>query len=145
MTETSFDIHFRGWKDRYHIKTLKAEPVAVVNKWDMDRYEYNVSYKKDGERDQFKFYGSHDDYIHNRKNANKKDLFYMIQARLSDAIDYTEFTIDEFIREFDYDCTEGHRIYNLLRDAYKEVILIWEKDDILLKALNELRDIEKFI
>lgn len=139
-------LRFRAFKDKYHIKALKAVKTEVVYKWDYPRWEYIVSYRVNGHLDEFKFYKSYDDYINNRVNVTQEDLFYMLMARLDEAVSYENCpTFCDFCSEFGYDledCEESYKTFKALQEANRQVVNAWKDIDQVFNAVNMLQDIE---
>lgn len=142
-----FDLDFRAFKSLYRITALKAEYDNIVYMWKMERPHWIVSYKKDGNLDQFDFYGSYQDYLDGKYRAKTVDLFYMIKARLDDAITAINCpTLCDFLSEFGYDldresCQDTLETFENLRKAKREVLNIWDEDE-LFKAINRMQVLE---
>lgn len=146
MAQSTFSLHFRGWKDRHHIKKLKAELEDEGSFEGRAYYIYNISYEKDGLKDCFQYGDSHINWKKGKQDLKEWDLFLAIMYRLQDA----EIAINtpnpcDYIKEFGYDdCCEGYKSFKVCKKAKEKLIKLFGTEDSIIQAVEELRKIEDY-
>lgn len=147
MADTTFSLHFRGWKDRNKIRNVKYEIENEATLLDRPVYTFEIYYSKENKKDRFTFYDSHANWKVQKQNLTEQDLFYAIMSRLQDAEDIINNpTLCDFIQMFEYtDCCEGIKVYKACLKAKEELVKIWGSTDNIIKAVEELRAIEDYL
>jgi len=146
MAQSTFSLHFRGWKDRHHIKELKAELEDEGNFEGRAYYIYNVSFKKDGLKNCFQFGDNHINWKKGKQELKESDLFLAIMYHMQNAeIAINTQNLCDYIKEMGYtDCCEGYKSFKVCKTAKEELLKLFGTEDSIIKAVEELRRIEDY-
>jgi hypothetical protein len=120
---------------KYKLK-IEVKKIEQVKKWQEMRFGYDIEIYniKNNTKKNFNFFGSVCDFKQNNKNI---DFIIFLDCITAEAF-YYDYSLEDFLKEFDYSLTEGTSILKQCKETYKKLLNIFETNENLINFRNKL-------
>lgn len=120
---------------KYKLK-IEVKKIETVKKWQGLRFCYNIEMTntKNNTKEMFKFFGSVCDFKQRNKNINFVKFLDCITA---DAF-YYDYSLEDFLKEFDYSLIEGKNILKQCKKTYKNLLNIFETNENIINFRDKI-------